>query len=291
MVSPFMILPERVAQALARSFRSVARALLNIFPFLRHDLKMLDVRADAEPYIIDAFFSALIIGALSAIILFVFIDKDILTRFLISAVVGFYMFGFIMGINILYPKLKIKQISKLMDRDLSFALRDLVVQVRSGVMLYDALVSIAEGDYGVVSEDFKRAVRLMNSGYSEAQALELLALESKSEFMKKIVWQIANALHSGANVAVTLSAIHETIQNYHEREIKGYISSMNMLTLMFFLLAVSMPTLGIVFAVVLSSVGGIRLDLPTVLTIIGFSVMIQIMMIWYMRSLRPAILR
>ncbi len=291
MVSPFIILPKRLSINLARSFRPLARLLLKIFPFVEHDLKRLDKDADANPYIIDSFFSAIILSFGLSFIVFLVVPGTIFDRVLITSIVLIYTFSLFFGINIMYPKLKMNGIASMIDRDLSFALRDLVVQVRSGVMLYDALVSITEGDYGVVSKDFKEAVRMMNAGYSEAYALEMLALDSKSEYMKKIVWQIANAMQRGGDISRMLESIYESIQRHHEREVKSYLSTMNMMILMFFLLAVTLPTLGMVFMVVLSSVGGITLDITTSLMIIGTSVLIQAFMLGYMRTLRPAILR
>ena len=291
MVSPFIILPKRISIAISRSFRPFARLLLKIFPFVEHDLKRLDKDADAEPYIIDSFFSGLILSVFFSIIVFILVPGKFFDKLLITTVVLIYTFSLFFGINIMYPKLKMGSISSLIDRDLSFALRDLVVQVRSGVMLYDAIVSIAEGDYGVVSKDFKEAVRMMNAGYSEAYALEMLALDSKSEYMKKIVWQIANAMQRGGDISKMLESIYSSIQRHHEREVKSYLSTMNMMILMFFLLAVTLPTLGMVFMVVLSSVGGITLDITTSMMIIGTSILVQAFMLGYMRTLRPAILR
>ncbi len=291
MVSPFIILPKPLSVKLARSFRPFSRFLLKLFPFVEHDLKRLDRDADAEPYIIDSLFSALILSTIVAFLVFVFLEGRFLDKLLLTVVTFIYLFSFFFGINIMYPKLRMNSIANLIDRDLSFALRDLVVQVRSGVMLYDAIVSIAEGDYGAVSNDFKEAVRMMNAGYSEEYALEMLALNSKSEHMKKIVWQIANAMQRGGNISRMLESIYNSIQRYHEREIKSYLSTMNMMILMFFLLAVTLPTLGMVFMVVLSSVGGLTLDIFSAGMIVGTSVVVQLFMLMYMRSLRPAILR
>ena len=56
----------------------------------------------------------------------------------------------------IHPKLLIKRKSRLLEKDLLFALKYMLVRVRSGISLYDAMVGVAQGSYGEVSRDFQK---------------------------------------------------------------------------------------------------------------------------------------
>lgn len=187
-----------------------------------------------------------------------------------------------------YPKLSAQKRVNDIEKNLPYVLHHILVQVRSGVPLYDTLVSIARGDYGTLSREMRRVVNEINTGKSEAEALEKITRETPSFFFRRVMWQVINALKSGADVGVTMKEIVDNLAVEQRVAIKKYGAQLNPLALMYMLFAVIFPTLGITFLLVLSSFTGIKFNLELVLTgIIGVIVLFQFMFIGLIKSRRP----
>lgn len=155
----------------------------------------------------------------------------------------------------IYPRVMARKVAEKVDRELIFALKDMYIQINSGVSLFDAMCNVSKADYGYVSNDFEFAVRDITAGDSEERALEKLAVKTKSDYFKKALWQLITAMHSGASTAGALRSVIDVLIGYQHRMIKNYCSELNFWILMFMLIAATIPTLGITLSVVLSTFG------------------------------------
>ena len=196
--------------------------------------------------------------------------------------------GYVPGDLAMYPRLSVTRKVHKVEAYLPFGLHHLLIEVRSGVPLYNALVSIAQSKYGKLSEEFKRAVNEINTGKSEIAALEMLAKENPSLYFRRVIWQMVNALKSGADIGQTIKQIVDNLSEEQRISIKKYGAQLNPLALMYMIFCVIFPTLGITFILVISSFIGIGFDVQYMLIgILVFLLMFQFMLIGLIKSRRP----
>ncbi|PJA21266.1 MAG: hypothetical protein COX63_00250, partial [Candidatus Diapherotrites archaeon CG_4_10_14_0_2_um_filter_31_5] len=176
------------------------------------------------------------------------------------------------------------------DQNLIFALKSMLIQVKSGIPLFNAIENVAKTNYGVVSDEFKIVVKEIMAGTPEANAIEKMALRTKSEYLRKAGWQIVNSIKSGASVVGALETTIETLTTNQLRAIKNYSAELNLWILLYLLLAAAIPTLGITFMVILSSMGGSDIsELHIMLTII-FAFVIQVVLIGFVKNRKPKVI-
>ncbi|NPA38743.1 MAG: type II secretion system F family protein [Candidatus Nanohaloarchaeota archaeon] len=162
------------------------------------------------------------------------------------------------------PKVIALRRARMMEEELPYALRHLLIQIKSGVPLYQGFVSISKG-YGEISREFKEIIKKINSGYSEIKALEESVLRSASQKYRKAFWQILNSMKTGTDITTPLeNTVNEIIKD-QILSIKNYGQQLNPLTLMYMMMAVIMPSLGITFLVIISSFVGF--NIPSLLFI------------------------
>src|SRR3989339_35898 len=152
--------------------------------------------------------------------------------------------------QVAYPKLLIAKRAKLIERSLLAALQNMLVQLNSGVPLFQIMVNLSHAGYGEVSKEFGKAVRDIGTGKEQAEVLEDLAVNNPSLFFRRAIWQIVNGIKSGADLT---SVIKESIHALSEEQIiqiQKYGSTLNPLAMFYMLVAVIIPSLGITFLII-----------------------------------------
>lgn len=288
---PLLPFPLPRAMKLSRKFIGIGESLSRMFPGLEFNLEQSGYDFDAREWMALAFFTALFyLAVLSGPLILVTIAAkvEIVRAVSISLLVGFAVGAASMIYLAMYPKLTVKRKVNQVEASLPYGLHHLLVEVRSGVPLYNSLVSIAQSNYGKFSEEIKKAVNEINTGKSEVAALEMLARENPSLYFRRVIWQMVNALKSGADIGETIKQIVDHIQEEQRIAIKKYGAQLNPLALMYMIFCVIFPTLGITFLLVISSFIGIGIDVEYMLLgILGFLVIFQFMLIGLIKSRRP----
>jgi len=266
--------------------------LSRMFPGLHWQLKQMGFDLEPRQWAAIAVYSALFYFSLtSALIFFLAFSYGVVLKLALSVSL---LAGLAMGISTffyisLYPKLFVGRKVRNLEKNLPAALHHLLIHVRSGVPLFNSLVSIAQSGYGVLSEEFGRAVKEINTGRSEVAALEMLARENPSLYFRRVMWQMVNAMKSGADIGLTIKEIVESMAIEQRVAIKKYGSGLNPLALFYMVLVVIFPTLGIVFLLILSSFVGAVFDVQFIMMgVLVFLVIIQFMFIGLIKSKRPA---
>jgi len=118
--------------------------------------------------------------------------------------------GFILFNQINYPRIFSMHKSKDVDKNLISALQDIIVQLDSGVPIFQILVNISNSDYGEVSKEFGKITKEINSGVPQIEAIEKHGKINTSEYFRRVLWQISNGMRSGGDVGVV---IKESIRN------------------------------------------------------------------------------
>ena len=288
---PFMLVPDKFISGLGRRGSRIGMLLLPAFPSLRATL--LKVRMDVEP---DSFLTASLASSLIYGLFFSIVGYAALTLrpqggdpFAFSLALGFAMTIMFFMLHAIYPSIVMKKIAVKENKDLLFALREIIIDVDGGVPLFDSLKNVSRSGYGYVSKDFESVVNQIESGVPERIALKELAIKTESEYLKRAAWQMVNALESGSRMSDALESIALAVESYLFGEIKNYSSNLNFLLLLYMLCGVVAPSLGITFMILLSAFSGLGVTMQSVLMLIGATSMLQVIMIGYMAATRPGL--
>jgi len=167
-----------------------------------------------------------------------------------------------------------------------------LVQLNSGVPLFDILVNISKGDYGGVSKEFSMAVKEINAGKPQIETLEEMAAINPSLFFRRAVWQLVNGMKSGADMSGIVNEIINLLSEEQILQIQKYGSQLNPLAMFYMLMVVIAPSLGMTFLIILSSF--ISLSEPATKLVFwvlyGIVIFFQIMFMGIIKSKRPNLL-
>ena len=210
----------------------------------------------------------------------------------------FIMFFSIMGAPFVFllmfysalykPKVTTLKRARSIDSELPYALRHLLIQVKSGVPLYNALVAITKG-YGAASKEFEYIIRDINGGKSQTEAIEDSIVKNPSLTYRRSFWQLLNAIKTGTDLQRPLENIVKEILKGQLLSIKRYGQELNPWTLMYMMFAVIMPSLGITFMMILSTFTGTALSDIMLVGVIIFLTFFQVMFMNIIKTKRPTV--
>src|SRR3989344_2401121 len=162
----------------------------------------------------------------------------------------------------------------------------------SGFPLFRILFNISESDYGEVSEEFKKITKEINSGASQIETIEKYGKLNTSEYFRRVLWQISNSMRAGGDMGVVIGEGIKNLNAEQEIQIQSYGSKLNPLVVFYMLIAVILPSLGITFLIIISSILNIQDSIIRVVffLVFGFVVFIQIMFLGLIKSKRPSLL-
>ncbi len=251
---PFSLIPEKRLKTLSKLTLGIGEMFKPFFPYLGMHLNQAEFDYNSREY--------LAMCTVSNIITFIFLFILSSVGTIIFAVPKFWLFSFLISFSLIffifiqqtfYPKLVASRRIKDIDRNLLSALRTLLIHINSGIPLFETMVSISRQNYGGVSEEFKKIVKKVSSGVSAVEAIEESATHSPSLYYRRSLWQIANGMKAGSNVAIVLQ---ETIDNLSKEQliqIEQYGSQLSPLAMFYMIIAVIMPALAITMLLILSS--------------------------------------
>lgn len=288
---PFVPFPLQLTRRIVKPFYGLGSRLAKMFPGLSVRLEQAEIDIQPREYLAIAFFSLWFWATMTYcmfLLLFLLVtppENFIYIMTGVPLVIGFLSFTYI----VLYPQLIISRKTRDLEKNLLFALRHLLIQVKSGVPLFDSLVSVSNGDYGLITEEFKSCTKKISTGVSETAALEELIFKNPSLHFRRIIWQITNAIRTGADLGDTLENIVQNLSDEQKVAIRRYGSQLNPLAMMYMLTAVIMPSLGITFLILLSSFSGIPVSQVLFWVILAVLAVFQFFFIGIVKNRRPAI--
>ncbi|MBI2076072.1 MAG: hypothetical protein HYT72_02375 [Candidatus Aenigmarchaeota archaeon] len=102
-------------------------------------------------------------------------------------------------------------------------------------------------------------------------------------------FKVFSGIKSGSDVGSILKSIIDNISSEQKIAIRRYGSQLNPLTLVYMMIAVIIPSMGITFLMVLSSFSGASFSESTFWFILAFLVIFQFMFLGLIKSRRPNI--
>jgi len=186
------------------------------------------------------------------------------------------------------PDVKIIKKRKTIDREVVYAGRFLIVEMESGMMLYQAMSNVAKS-YKEIGKEFQNILNSIEMGTSMEDALNETIEYTPSPDFRRILWQIMNSLKTGSDVSNSLKAVIDQITKEQIIEINNYAKKLNPLAMFYMIIAVILPSLGITMLIVLSSFISFELTLGTLIGIAVLMGILQLMFYTIIKSSRPAV--
>jgi len=212
--------------------------------------------------------------------------------YLIAAGLSFVFAGFFSFSQLAYPRVFVLKKEKNIEKNLIFALEDILIQLNSGIPLFDILTNVSSSNYGELSVEFRKAVKRIGSGEPEAEVMASLSANSHSVFFKRTLWQISNGLNAGSDMSIIIRDNIKTLNQEEVIQIQNYGNKLNPLIMMYMLISVIVPALSVSFMTVIASMIGLEENLTKGMFagLFVFVVFFQIMFLGIIKSKRPSLL-
>ena len=272
-------------------FEGLAHAITGLFPDLGWNLKQGGYAISPAGYIARVLYmtASIFIGIIAAVMLPALIvdqiDKGIFLTTILLPIATILLFFYFMFM----PSMMAKKRARKIDKNLAFALKDLQIQVSAGIPLFDGIVNISAGGYGECSDEIRGVVHEVESGKSLVRALESCGLTTPSQFLRRVMWQLVNALRAGSDVSAALEAISRDLEIEKRTRIKAYAQELNMWGLIYMLAAVVLPSMGVTLLVILSSFLGGTITTDIFWLLLIFLIFFQLFFIQFVKSKRQEI--
>ena len=199
---------------------------------------------------------------------------------------------FIFFSQIVYPVIYVSRRQKNIERNIISGLEDMLIQVNSGIPLFSILVNISDADYGILSEEFKKAVKKINAGEPDIKVLKDLGKDNPSVFFRRTLWQISNGMVAGSDMSIVIKDTIKALNEEQLIQIQNYGSKLNPLIVMYMLITVIIPTLSITFLTILSSMIQMEKTMAMLMfvALFVFVIFAQVMFLGIIKSRRPSLL-
>lgn len=290
---PFSLLPLKTLRAFSHIFLGIGQRLEKFFPFLKINLNQAEIDIETREYLTICFISSSLFFIfmtifLSLILFFVQVENFIFIALIVALI--FTIFVFIR--QTAHPKLIANKKVRGIEKNLLSALQSILVQLNSGVPLFDIIVNISTGDYGEISKEFSKAVKEINAGKPQTEVLEEMATKNPSLFFRRAIWQLVNGMKAGADVSNVIKSSINTLSEEQVVQIQSYGGQLNPLAMFYMLIAVIVPALGVTFVIILSSFIATSVTLTKIIFwgLYGLIVFFQIMFLGLIKSRRPNLL-
>jgi len=264
---------------------ALANYLLSKQPLLKKKLRVAKIHTGPEKYVMVAFQSAVLFALVTGFFIY-FIRMPSQGGFIFPLLASIFTGFLIYKLNVLKVDVSIRKQARKIDKDVLFAGRFLLIKLNSGKPLISALEEASHG-FGSATDYFRDIMKNIELGTPLEKALEQATEYCPSEKLKKILFQITNALKIGVDVTDFLDAILDEIADEQLTEIVRYGKKLSSLTMFYMLVAIILPSLGMTMFVVIASLISIKMTFGSFLLILVFLLFLQFIFISLFRSARP----
>ncbi len=258
-----------------------------MFPELKTRLLSADIPDTPEQFVKKTLMLAFYGSAAMSLIFYVILREfiDISVGFIVAPPLLFIMmFMYFMRL----PAVKAIKKEREINQEIVYAVRFMIIEIESGVSLYDSMIAIGK-NYETLGKYFTEIVDRIDLGTPLETSIEQSIEITSSHHFRQVLWQIVNSLRTGSDVAASLNSTVDQIAEEQLIEVKEYGRKLNPLAMFYMMVAVIIPSIGMVMVVMLSSFLALSLGLSILLTVAGMIGFIQFMFYSIIKSSRPAI--
>jgi archaeal flagellar protein FlaJ len=255
-------------------------------------------RSLVQHLVISIILSLLLSGFISVLIALIFIILSPIALVIIPFVFFFLFVISFIAIGYISPMQKANMRGVMIDTELPFALRHLATELQAGIGLYKTIQSIAQNDYGVLSDELSRTIIEIENGTDTKTALRHTALRSKSKNFNISLFHIIRTLNTGGNLAESVNGVADTVSFDLMESSKAFGEKMNFFGVIFIFAAIVLP----VFVAILGAIANAPIGqdgsafLPGIMTpnllIIIYLIIMPIIfvgIIYYIKMIEPKI--
>jgi flagellar protein FlaJ len=257
------------------------------FPQIVIMVKKARLKYDPEEFVKKAITMSIFITIAFSVLIFFAFDKMGVSH-LYTLFVAFLIMGFTFIFIIYSPLAKIRRREREINEEVLFAGRYLVVKLESGTPLFNALIDATSG-YGISSKYFREIVDDINTGTPIEDALENAREYNCSEKFKLILSELITTLKTGADVTSSLRDVIQQITNEQIIEIKEYSKKLNGYVMMYLIIAVIVPSLGMTMFTVMSGFLSLQITPGAITALLLLQFFIQFMFISLFKQIRPMV--
>lgn len=270
-----------------RFHHSIFIQIARKFPYLPSQLKQADKHETPQEFVKKMFIGSIYASISISAVLFVILNtfnRSILILLPVTIISFFFFFFYFMKL----PQAIILRKGKDIDKEILFAGKFLIVELKSGVPLYQAMKNISI-HYEHVGKYFKRILDDVDLGESIEEAINKEMLLAPSENFQKLLWQIVNSIQTGAEISTSLNSVLDQISRRQMIEVERYAKKLNPIAMFYLMGAIVFPSLGMVMLTAMVSFIGIQISLGVFIVIVMMLVFVQFMFLAIIKSSRPAV--
>ena len=251
-------------------------------------MRELGMKEDIYQFVRRMFFFAAVITIVTVLLVsLVLITYGYYTDVIFAVLIGIGVFQVLFQRFMRYPIDKTRNAGKEIEKDILFAARDLVVSMRSGMPLYNAMVAVSTG-YGAASREFGKVVSRIQLGSSIEAAIDEVSAKSLSSTFKKIMLQAYVSIRAGADIVTSLQSTVEEVTQERVIELRRYGQRLNAVAMFYMLFGIILPSIGIAVITILTTFISIFTVTPTVLAFGAVGIFgLQIIFLTMINSTRP----
>ncbi|MCD6590322.1 type II secretion system F family protein [Candidatus Woesearchaeota archaeon] len=261
---------------------SLYKRLSSLNPGLKEKLRIARYKGGVEEYTKKTFLSSLYLSIGLSIIIFMLLKKPI------AFLSFFFLFPLMFQYMLRAVDVKIARISREMSKEIVFATRFLIIELESGITLFEALKGVAE-NYETIGQYFGEIVDKIELGTPIEQALREAVETTPSNDLRRVLWQILNSISTGGNIADSLRTIIDQIVREKQIMVKEYGRKLSPMAMFYMTATIILPSIGTIMLAILAMFTGIKLTLPVLLVLAGLIVFIQLSFLAMINSSRPPV--
>lgn len=188
------------------------------------------------------------------------------------------------------PKIKEDKKQKEILKKLPYVLRQISTELKAGMGLFDAMKTIANGNYGSISQEFNITLTEIKYGENYEKAFKNLSKRTKLEIMDKVTSQIIRTLNNGGNLADILNSLADENSYNLRLKYKEYSEKLNAIMLLYMFIAVLLPVILFIMIIAATTVMGsiIKPELLLILYLFFFPLIITFMIL-LIKRMEPTI--
>jgi pilus assembly protein TadC len=226
------------------------------------------------------------IAAVTLVMLYKILHNPV-TAVILGLIIGIAAFNSIFNAFLNFPNAKGSASSKKVERDIIFAARDLIIALRSGMPLFNAITSVSTG-YGEASKEFLKIVEKVQLGTPLEDAIDEVVSSSKSPSFKKIMLQASVSIRVGADVTSALQSVIDQLTQERVIELRRYGQRLNAIAMFYMLFGIILPSMGIAVLTILTTFIPIfSVDSTLLMLVIVGLVFLQVVFLELIRTSRP----
>ncbi|MEM3373857.1 MAG: type II secretion system F family protein [Candidatus Woesearchaeota archaeon] len=238
---------------------------------------------------ITYFFSFIIALSFTSFGFFLYLNRPFPLYYL--ALIFFISFIFVFNFIKLLPNFSLENRKAMLESDLLYSARHLLLKLESGSSLVNALESVSKLKTNS-SYYFKELIYDIDLGMPLEDAIKKSIELSPSKAYSKLMEEILSALRTGSEIKHTLKETLKDITKEHLIQIQEYGKKLNPATMFYLIIGTILPSLGTALLVVATSFmpGIIIINMKVLLALAFIVFVVQLFFILLFKSLKPMVM-